>query len=212
MSLEHCPGDVHCADLLTKPLGGSRLQELSALVGLRAQEEEGERPSLRRVEVATTCGEALSKWLGTLATFAQLLPTSGQDPEEEEIPGISSDAYIYIALVVVVIAIVGLWEGLKVAGRALQPGPRPSIRALRKRDRLEKAVREALDKEVTSPTPPSSGQTGRRKGRSSSQPPAEKAPLPTGATSSTTTVVQMSRFSQTEVLDGGRIARRSQGD
>ena len=211
MSLEHCPGDVQCADLLTKPLGGSRLQELSALVGLRAQEEEGERPSLRRVEVATTCGEALSKWLGTLATFAQLLPTSGQDPEEEEIPGISSDAYIYIALVVVVIAIVGLWEGLKVAGRALQPGPRPSIRALRKRDRLEKAVREALDKEVTSPTPPSSGQTGRRRGRSSSQPPAEKAPLPTGATSSTTTVVQMSRFSQTEVLDGGRITRRSQG-
>ena len=73
MSLEHCPGDVQRADLLTKPLGGSRLQELSTLIGLRAQEEEGERPSLRRVEVATTCGEALSKWLGTLATFAQLL-------------------------------------------------------------------------------------------------------------------------------------------
>ena len=58
MSFEHCPGDVQCADLLTKPLGGSRLQELSALVGLSAQEEEVERPSLRRVEVATTCGEA----------------------------------------------------------------------------------------------------------------------------------------------------------
>ena len=138
-------------------------------------------------------------------------PTSGQDTEEEEIPGISSDAYIYIALVVVVIAIVGLWEGLKVAGRALQPGPKPSIRALRKRDRLERTVREALDEEVTSATPSSSGQSGRRKGRSSSQPPAERAPWPTGATSSTTTVVQVSRFSQTEVLDGGRITRRSQG-
>ncbi|CAE6970102.1 RE1 [Symbiodinium sp. CCMP2592] len=207
MTLEHCPGDVQCADLLTKPLAGPRLHELSLLVGLS---DEAEPPSVGKVEVLCGCGGALSKWLTALTAFAQIMPGSGQG-EEEDFQGVTSDLSLYVALVVVIIAIVGLWEGIKVASRSCRGSPSPSIRALRKKDRLEKAVREALDKEVTSSTPSSSDQPIKRRGRPTSQPPSAQGHSTATSSTTTTTLLQVSRFSQTEVLDGGRITRRSQG-
>ncbi|CAE7272945.1 RE1 [Symbiodinium sp. CCMP2592] len=104
MTLEHCPGDVQCADLLTKPLAGPRLHELSLLVGLS---DEVEPPSVGKVEVLCGCGGALSKWLTALTAFAQVMPGSGQGEEEEDFQGVTSDLSLYVALVVVIIAIVG---------------------------------------------------------------------------------------------------------
>ncbi|CAE7509890.1 RE1 [Symbiodinium sp. CCMP2592] len=208
MTLEHCPGDVQCADLLTKPLAGPRLHELSLLVGLS---DEAEPPSVGKVEVLSGCGGALSKWLTALTAFAQVMPGSGQGEEEEDFQGVTSDLSLYVALVVVIIAIVGLWEGIKVASRSCRGPPSPSIRALRKKDRLEKAVREALDKEVTSSTPSSSDQPIKRRGRPASQPPSAQGHSTATSSTTTTTLLQVSTFSQTEVLDGGRITRRSQG-
>ncbi|CAE7578817.1 RE1 [Symbiodinium sp. CCMP2592] len=208
MTLEHCPGDVQCADLLTKPLAGPRLHELSLLVGLS---DEAEPPSVGKVEVLSGCGGALSKWLTALTAFAQVMPGSGQGEEEEDFQGVTSDLSLYVALVVVIIAIVGLWEGIKVVSRSCRGPPSPSIRALRKKDRLEKAVREALDKEVTSSTPSSSDQPIKRRGRPTSQPPSAQGHSTATSSTTTTTLLQVSRFSQTEVLDGGRITRRSQG-
>ncbi|CAE7783644.1 RE1 [Symbiodinium sp. CCMP2592] len=208
MTLEHCPGDVQCADLLTKPLAGPRLHELSLLVGLS---DETEPPSVGKVEVLCGCGGALSKWLTAFTAFAQVMPGSGQGEEEEDFQGVTSDLSLYVALVVVIIAIVGLWEGIKVASRSCRGPSSPSIRALGKKDRLERAVREALDKEVTSSTPSSSDQPIKRRGRPASQPPSAQGHSTATSSTTTTTLLQVSRFSQTEVLDGGRITRRSQG-
>ncbi|CAE7330290.1 GIP [Symbiodinium natans] len=163
MRLEHCPGDTQLADLFTKSLPGPRLSELAGLVGL--------------TETRTPESPASSPQANAVAS-------QEANGSEEEPVGISDDTYLYVALLIFIIAVLGVWEGLKATraccSRQGEDG-RPQLRALSKREKLRQAVSEAIEREipstVTSPSTPATEGLRRRRSSESSSPPPPPLPV-----------------------------------
>ena len=89
-----------------------------------------------------------------------------------------------MALLIFIIAVLGVWEGLKATraccSRQGEDG-RPQLRALSKREKLRQAVSEAIEREipstVTSPSTPATEGLRRRRSSESSSPPPPPLPV-----------------------------------
>ena len=106
----------------------------------------------------------------------------------EDPPGISDDTWLYVALVVVVIAALGVWECLKGVGRGVyrRVETRPVVKAFsRREEKLQRAVAQALERELPSPDTSSTTsiemQARRRHRRKQTPPPPPPCDSPQGS-------------------------------
>ena len=196
MSLSHCPGDIQCADILTKALSSARLRDLSILIGLTRESEEP-TASVQCLQ-GSGCSQGLAAWVALLMSYAGVIygqeQHEGQAPPpppplvHEDPPGVSDDTWLYVALVVVVIAALGVWECLKGVGRGVyrRVETRPVVKALsRREEKLQRAVAQALERELPSPDTSSTTsiemQARRRHRRKQTPPPPPPCDSPQGS-------------------------------
>ena len=99
LSIKFVPGELQRADLGTKPFTRERLRQLVQLWNMRD----------RRTEVKTIKAAVQNGWLRKLLLLCQLCGTAAQKQDiQAEIPW-----DLYLAVIVLGIAVIGLWEGLK---------------------------------------------------------------------------------------------------
>ena len=100
LSIKYVPGEKQRADLGTKPFTRERLRQLVAMWGMRDHRPTAEVRQLRRTEAA---------WLQRLLLLCQVCGSAAQkEGIRTEIPW-----DLYLAVIVLGIAVIGLWEGLK---------------------------------------------------------------------------------------------------
>ena len=100
LAIKYVPGEKQRADLGTKPFTRERLRQLVAMWGIRDQRPTAE---VRQARVAETT------WLHRLLLLCQVCGSAAQKQDiRAEIPW-----DLYLAVIVLGIAIIGLWEGTK---------------------------------------------------------------------------------------------------
>ena len=100
LAIKYVPGEKQRADLGTKPFTRDRLRQLVAMWGIRDQRPTAE---VRQARVAETT------WLHRLLLLCQVCGSAAQKQDiRAEIPW-----DLYLAVIVLGIAIIGLWEGTK---------------------------------------------------------------------------------------------------
>ena len=104
--VRHEPGETQCADIGTKPFTKERLRQLVALWGIVDRRPTREATS-RALQVDPT-------WLQRLLLLCQVCGTRAEKPDiEHEIPW-----DLYLAVTVLAIAVIGLWEAFKSCARS----------------------------------------------------------------------------------------------
>ncbi|CAE7357873.1 unnamed protein product, partial [Symbiodinium sp. CCMP2456] len=131
--VSHVSGEFQHADLGTKPMTRDRMKHLISLWGMVDYADD------TKVSVkATTIHQS---WLKRLMMFCQVCGTAAQkDHLSAEIPW-----DLYVAILVLGIAVIGIWEGMKHCGRQRQA----RLRALRvKADKADKKLTKTELKEL----------------------------------------------------------------
>ena len=170
--LEHCQGLYQKADILTKLLPSARLKFLCDLLGL-GPNETGPRPKVQKVQGASKVSKVC---LVGLLTSLQGVVCKGQ----EEKPAIEVEwpYELLIAMVLVILSTVCLWESIKSGcskGGGKEPQQVPRIRAIaaakeRKAKKLQERVTAAIDSIVSETSPSGSEPMRVRKGRNKCPP------------------------------------------
>ena len=116
IEVKFCPGEYQRADLGTKPFTRERLRQLVALWNLHDRRPTAEVRSMRpRTDDAT--------WLQRLLLLCQVCGTWAQKQDlQTEVPW-----DLYLAVLILAVAIIGVWEAMKHCFRA----PAAQVRALR---------------------------------------------------------------------------------
>ena len=161
LRLEHRRGDYQLADLLTKPLASPRIRELANLWSLLDHTAH-----LQGFPADVTSRRALI----ALVILLSMVPSQAQEVED---PGVKSDAELYVLAILVVLATLAVWEGLKACWRTCVV-PRllgsQGRQALRLR-RLQEAVEQELQVQLGSSSSTSEHHTPERKPHPSDVPP-----------------------------------------
>ena len=131
--LKHEPGASQRADLGTKALTKERLKQLVALWGMIDRRPQRD-PSMRRV---STPGNEQQPWLSRLLMLCQICGTAASTSGSIETE-IAWD--LYLVVVILAIAVIGLWEGFKFCLRKKEA----RLRALRVK--ANKAFPQKLNK------------------------------------------------------------------
>ncbi|CAE7214179.1 RE1 [Symbiodinium sp. CCMP2456] len=104
VNLRHQPGDGQRADLGTKPFSRERLQQLVRLWGL-----VDTRPPSTSATATTKKVSMNPSWLSTLLMMCQVCGSAGQKEDlQTELPW-----DLYVAILVLSIAVIAVWEGGK---------------------------------------------------------------------------------------------------
>ena len=105
VDLKHQPGEGQRADLGTKPFTRERLNQLNALWGLRDRREGGNPGAgIRAVEVDPS-------WLTKILLLCQWCGARAETKKEDIKTEIPWD--LYFVILILAIAIIGVWEGAK---------------------------------------------------------------------------------------------------
>ena len=158
LDLDHCPGDVQLADIMTKVLPGPRHHALCTLLGL------GPSP-LKQTVAAIVCTErdsGVTKLPSTSAATSLLVLTlvlqaleGAKADEDYEIDPVSLDLYVMIILMI--LSVLFLWEsGKHCLTICCRRDPRDEVQVNMVRDdedqlrreRRQEAVRRAIEKET----------------------------------------------------------------
>ena len=156
--VDHCPGDIQLADILTKILPGSRHEYLSRLIGLAP-----ESVSSKVAAVTATAGQLnptslhrAAKALMVMIILQQVLECESAGDDEEGGEPLNIDLYVLVLLLT--FSVLFIWESGKYCLSGMcrrNVDVEPSVRMVNdedddsrlRRGRRQEAVRRAIEKE-----------------------------------------------------------------
>ena len=157
--VDHCPGDVQLADLLTKVLPSTRHEYLSRLIGLGPESvcSKVATVTAEAGQLSPACLQRAAKALMVLIILQQVIECESLGEIEEEVDPLNIDLYILVLLLT--FSVLFVWESGKYCLGSFcrrDGGDDPSVRMVHdhddeeqraRRGRRQEAVKRAIEKE-----------------------------------------------------------------